>query len=76
MQLTETSFDFHLVSIIMSYNGTLGAVHGKTTGDAIERISLEAGEYIVGFELDQDRYSDYLCRMYVTVATREGSLLE
>ena len=67
---------FHLVSILMTYNGTLGAIRGKTGGDEIVRISLEDGEYIVGSDLHQDRYSDYLCRMYVIVANREGSLVE
>ena len=65
-----------MVSILMTYNGTLGAIRGKTGGDEIARITLEDGEYIVGFDLDQDRYSDYLCRMYVIVANREGSLIE
>ena len=60
----------------MTYNGTLGATRGNTGGDAIETIDLEDGEFVAGFELYQDRYSLYLCRMYVLVENKEGSLVK
>ena len=64
-------------SLRVTYNGTAGPLRGRTTGDFIDRVTLEENEMLVGARLVKDASStDYLCRITFLVVNREGSLHE